>query len=169
MSIFKKVAGYGKYQDSQAIPDLIAYITRKDKTPNEWIGGVEVDMDDIAGSMMRVSNSFNKNSRIRLHHFIISFHPKEFRSIGMLLGVALDICRYIGQEYQIVYAIHEDTFFPHIHFVLNAVSYVNGERYRGGKKEYHDLVSLARYYVRYYCATDLIPVNYIQDHNNTHE
>ena len=43
MAIFKKIAAQGKYQDNQAIPDLIAYITRRDKTPSIFIGGVETD------------------------------------------------------------------------------------------------------------------------------
>lgn len=66
MAIFKKISDQGKYQDDHAIPDLITYITRKDKTPSNFIGGVETDENDIAGSMMRVSNAFNKNSYIRL-------------------------------------------------------------------------------------------------------
>lgn len=66
MAIFKKISDQGKYQDDQAIPDLITYITRKDKTPSGFIGGSVTDEYDIAGSMMRVSNAFNKNSYIRL-------------------------------------------------------------------------------------------------------
>lgn len=169
MAIFKKIADQGKYQDNQAIPDLIGYITRRDKTPSGFIGGVETDENDIAGSMMRVSSSFNKNSFIRLHHFIISFHPQEISSIRILIGIAEEICIFIGDTYQIVYAIHEDSFYPHIHFVFNAVSYKNGERFRGGKKEYHDLVRLVRYYVRAFGVAELLPVNYYPNLNNPHE
>ena len=66
MAIFKKISDQGKYQDDQAIPDLITYITRRDKTPSGFIGGSVTDEYDIASSMMRVSNAFNKNSYIRL-------------------------------------------------------------------------------------------------------
>ena len=169
MAIFKKIAAQGKYQDNQAIPDLIAYITRRDKTPSSFIGGVETNENDIAGSMMRVSNAFKKNSHIRLHHFIISFHPKEISSIRILIGIAEEICSFIGETYQIVYAIHEDSFFPHIHFVFNAVSYKNGERYRGGKKEYHDLVRMVRYFVRSFGVAELLPVNYYPNPYDPHE
>ena len=169
MAIFKKISDQGKYQDDHAIPDLITYITRKDKTPSSFIGGVETDENDIAGSMMRVSNAFNKNSYIRLHHFIISFHPKEIPSIRILIGIAEEICSVIGDTYQIVYAIHEDSYYPHIHFVFNAVSYKNGERYRGGKKEYRDLVRLVRYYVRAFGVAELLPVNYNPNPYDPHE
>lgn len=70
------------------------------------VGGVGIDPNCIADSMVSVSNAFNKNSRIRLHH------------------------RRIGQEYQIAFALHEDTDYPHLHFVFNAVSFIDGHRYR---------------------------------------
>lgn len=73
MAIYKKVAKAGKYQDDLAIPNLIAYITRADKAKSGMIGGVGIDPNCIADSMVMVSNTFHKNSRIRLHHFIVSF------------------------------------------------------------------------------------------------
>jgi len=71
MAIFKKIAAQGKYQDNQAIPDLITYITRRDKTPSCFIGGVETDENDIAGSMMRVYKIIQ-----------IGFHSKVWRVKG---------------------------------------------------------------------------------------
>ena len=54
MAIFKKIAAGGKYQDDQAVPDLIAYITNPAKTSNDFINGVGVDGNDIAGSMVGI-------------------------------------------------------------------------------------------------------------------
>ena len=65
MAIFKKISAKGKYQDDLTIPNLITYITRPDKTPCGIIAGNNIDFNDIAGSMVRVSESYNKNSRIR--------------------------------------------------------------------------------------------------------
>ena len=139
MAIYKKVAKAGKYQDDLAIPNLIAYITRADKAKSGMIGGVGIDPNHIADSMIRVSNAFNKNSRIRLHHFIVSFTHWECADPGILYCIGMEISRRIGQEYQIAFALHEDTDYPHLHFVFNAVSFVDGHRYRGGKKEYAEL------------------------------
>lgn len=169
MAIFKKIAAKGKYQDDMAIPDLISYITRKDKTPNDIIGGVEVDGNNIAASMVNVSNAFHKNSKIRLHHFIVSFRPSEVYSLGVMICIAEEICRYIGQEYQIVYALHEDNYYPHFHFVFNAVSYIDGHRYRGGKKEYHELICLISRITRMYGVIELTPVDYYPKVENPHE
>lgn len=73
MVYFKKIAYSGKYQDDDAIPQLIGYITQKYKTPHQLIGGFHIDVQNPAGSMIAVSNHFGKNSRIRLHHFVLSF------------------------------------------------------------------------------------------------
>lgn len=103
----------GKYQDDLAIPNLVAYITRADKAKSGMIGGVGIDPNHIADSMVRVSNAFHKNSRIRLHHFIVSFTRWECTDPGVLYCIGMEISRRIGQEYQITFALHEDTDYPH--------------------------------------------------------
>ena len=73
MSLFKEVAFPGKYRDDNAIHDLVNYITQPNKTHNEIVDGMHVADNDFAGSMVRVSERFHKNSGIRLRHFIVSF------------------------------------------------------------------------------------------------
>lgn len=166
MVLFKKIAAAGKYHDPQAIPDVVAYITRPDKTPSGIIYGSHVDMQNIAGSMVTVSEGFCKNSRLRLHHFILTFHPKD---INLLPQIAQEVCAYIGRAYQIVAAQHEDTPNPHIHFVFNAVSFVNGYKYRGGKEDYYELIDQMSSIIHRYGLYPLIPIKYIPDPQAPHE
>lgn len=166
MVYFKKIATAGKYHDPQAIPDVIAYITRVDKTPSHVIYGVRVDMQNIAESMVAVSDHFGKNSRLRLHHFILTFQPQDLAALPL---IAQDVCEYIGRVYQIVAALHEDTNNPHIHFVFNAVSYVNGYKYRAGTGDYYELIDNIKPIVYSHGIHPLIPVNYIPEMNNPHE
>lgn len=63
MVIFKKIDTAGKYFDDNAIPDLINYICRPDKTPSHIIGGYGVDLNDIANSMIAVSMHFRKDRK----------------------------------------------------------------------------------------------------------
>ena len=163
MSIYKKVAKSGKYQDNLAIHNLIAHITRADKAKSGMIGGVGIDPNCIADSMVMVSNTFNKNSRIRLHHFIVSFTRWECADPGVLYCIGMEISRRIGQEYQIAFALHEDTDYPHLPFVFNAVSPIDGHRYRGGKKDYGALYHLVRGVIRGYRIKALIPVDYREE------
>ena len=103
MIIFKKIAATGKYQDDNAIHDLIGYICRPDKTPSHIIGGIGVDFQNIADSMVAVSMKFRKFNRLRLHHFIVSFNPDDIYIKGMLPKIAEEICALWGAEFQIVY------------------------------------------------------------------
>ena len=166
MVYFKKIAAVGKYHDDQAIPDVVAYITRKDKTPSRIILGYHVDMLDIANCMIEVSKHFGKYSRIRLHHFILTFRPVDASPIPL---IAHEICAYIGRTYQVVAAQHEDTPNPHLHIVFNAVSYVNGYRYRGGKEDYYELIDRMNSIIYAHGLHPLIPVKYRANINNPHE
>lgn len=47
-------------------------------------------------------------------------------------------CRFYADTYQIVYAVHEDAAHLHIHFVMNMISYLDGKRYAGKKKDFYD-------------------------------
>lgn len=169
MAIYIKVAKAGKYQDENSINDVISYITRAVKTPNDMIGGRVIDPEHIAQSMIDVSERFGKNSRIRLHHFIVSLTVREARSKGIMISIAEEISSIIGEQFQVCYAIHEDTDYPHIHFVFNSISYINGFRYRGGKREYYNLYYVVRSVLYQYGIRDLIPGKFQPDPYNPHE
>lgn len=169
MSLFKEVAFPGKYRDDNAIHDLVNYITQSNKTHNEIVDGMHVADNDLAGSMVRLSEAFHKNSGIRLRHFIVSFQRHEVKTLGLFICIGREICRYIGQEYQVVYALHLDTDYPHFHFVFNAVSFVDGHRYRGTYQEHHNLINHVRSVLRYYGVPELKPVVYIPKPSEPHE
>ena len=73
MATIKSGTGKGKYCDSNAKADVIAYIANPSKTPHSYIGGYGVDFDNPASSMNAVSASFGKSNGVQLRHFIISF------------------------------------------------------------------------------------------------
>lgn len=160
MFFFKKVCAPGKYQDDNAIPDLINYIMHPDKTPSGIKGAYRVDPNNIAGSMIAVSEKFGKNSRIRLHHFIVSFGGHNAPKRIWMATIAQRICEPIAERYQIAYALHEDTKYLHIHFVFNAVSYVDGYKYRNGEMEYKELIRLADHAVRIFDHYGIRPESY---------
>lgn len=170
MAIYKKIAAPGKYHDPQAIPDVVNYITRRDKTPSGIIYGVHVDMQDIANSMIAVSEKFGKNSRLRLHHFVLSFFSKDIRRPEVLPQIMEEICTYIGRVYQVVAALHEDNPSSlHIHFVFNAVSFVNGYKYHGSKEDNQALTEFCRAVLSSHGIHPLYSVNYRAQQNNPHE
>lgn len=169
MVIFKKIAAQGKYQDDNAIYDLINYICRPDKTPSHIIGGIGVDFQNIADSMVAVSMKFRKFNRLRLHHFILTFNPEDIYIKDMLPKIAEEICALWGAEFQIVYALHEDTDHPHIHFVWNNVSYIDGHKCHFGITEYNRTIGYIKHILGNYSLYPVIPVKYIPDNLYPHE
>lgn len=166
MILFKKIASSGKYHDDLAIQNVLTYITRKDKTPSGNIFYSHESMPHIIDSMISVSKQFGKYSKIRLHHFILTFKPRESTFLPL---VAQDICDNIGRIYQVVVAQHEDTHNPHLHVVFNAVSYINGYKYHGGKEDYYELIESMNIIVRRYISDYVIPVKYLPNPNSPHE
>lgn len=169
MVIFKKIDTAGKYFDDNAIPDLINYICRPDKTPSHIIGGYGVDLNDIANSMIAVSMHFRKYNRLRLHHFVISFGPEDIYLKDMIPKIANEICSYWADKYQIVYSLHEDTYNPHIHFVFNNVSYVDGRKCHFGKTEYRLLFDFIKLVMHSYYLYPVYSVKYYPEVYNPNE
>ena len=169
MVYFKKIAYKGKYHDDEAIPTLVSYITNPEKTPSKIIYGVKVDMDRIADSMIDVAEKYKKNKRLRLHHFILSFDSKYGEELDLIDQVVKAVCDEMGKVYQIVAAVHEKTDNPHIHFAFNAVSFVNGYKYRGSITEYWKLVHTIEDILDKFDLFPVVPVKYRLNPSDPHE
>lgn len=135
-----KVIGVGehkKYFDENSYHDGIDYITR-DNTVT-YTGGENVTSIETAASEMKaVAAYFHKDSGKRLRHSVLSYAENEHVTPEMADKFAKEIIQHYAPEYQIVYAVHEDTDHVHTHFVMNQVSYQDGHRYAGKKKDYYD-------------------------------
>ena len=50
---------------------------------------------------------------------------------------------YNKDQYQILYAVHSGAQ-PHLHFVMNVVSYVDGKKFSGRKTDYYQYEKYAK-------------------------
>ena len=104
-----------------------------------YIGGAGIaSADTAAEEMQQTAIKFGKNKGKRLRHSVLSFTDKEGVSPEQANQYAQKIIQYYEPEYQIAYSVHDSTDNVHIHFVMNRVSYVDGHRYQGKKKDYYD-------------------------------
>ncbi len=139
MAILKTANCKGKYRDEESKEDVIQYILNPFKMPHNFCGGLGVDPICPSESMELVSEQFGKEKGVQLRHFIIAFAPKELPSMSAANQIAQRIVRFLGQEYQTVYAVHENPDCPHIHIVMNSVSYIDGHRYYGTRREFFQM------------------------------
>lgn len=128
MPVLKIVNGY---DNIDAPEKLIDYILRKAR----FYGGCAVDVYHAAEQMHFVKEAWNAVDGRQMYHFIVSFSGKELYSIDIddAIGLAENICRFLGEERQIIYGIHLDTDNLHIHFAMNTVSYRDGKRYASNR------------------------------------
>lgn len=169
MATVKFLNAAGKYRDHTAREDVISYIFQPDKTPSHMIGGMRVDLPKAAESMRMMAEYYHKDSLVRLRHFVISFSPEEIRSRQVIMNIAKELMMSIACKYQVVFAVHEDTATPHIHFVFNSISFVDGHRYRGDKSAHHHMLRLIKLVLGTHGVHTLYEIKYRPEMNSLHE
>ena len=60
--------------------------------------------------------------QVRLRHSVISFDEGDHITAAQAAEIAEQAVRYFGDQYQILYSVHEDAEHIHAHVVMNQVS-----------------------------------------------
>ncbi len=126
----------GKFFDPNSYRDAINYIAKSDHAC--YVGGANLtSIETAAEEMQQNAAKFHKDKKKRIRHSVLSFKPDENVTAEMANEYAQQMIQHYAPEYQIAYAVHDNTENTHIHFVMNMVS-LNGEKYGGKKKDYYD-------------------------------
>ena len=87
--------------------------------------------------MELVANAYLKYSGQKLRHWVISFSQEDNISLESVMQIANKAAEFYKSRYQIIYAIHTDTDNVHVHFVMNRVSYSDGNTYDGKYSDFY--------------------------------
>lgn len=120
--LLKYIAGEGK----DALPNKTAYINAC---------GLKKDPCKAAKQIYKVQKKAGKDRGRRCYQLVVSF-PKDFDDKNVVIIVATAIANNIYEKFQNYYGVHVDTDNLHIHFAINAVSYVDGKKWHQSKKEF---------------------------------
>lgn len=159
-----------KYQDDGAVGDVISYIFNEEKTCG-YIGGWAVNPACAAYEMELLAKLFHKDKGVRLRHWIITFTDSELCKLESSLGcdrtmavyrLGFLLSAYYKDLYQIVFAVHCDER-PHLHMVMNTVSYKDGRKFSGSKAEYYDYEKYAKDVLHQY----KLSIYTVKDHSST--
>ncbi|MCD8015650.1 MAG: relaxase/mobilization nuclease domain-containing protein [Lachnospiraceae bacterium] len=136
MAVFKVVPPSKDKYEIGYIRKKIEYILQPSKIlSNEW-GGLNFlfsSEESIINQFYIVRNILHKQSCVPLMHFVFSLdgyydediHPSQMGCI------AYQICKMLARDqYQIIYAVHEDTNQLHTHFLLNTTNLYTGRQYQ---------------------------------------
>lgn len=132
------------YQTEQDIKKLIRYIAAEGRNAESELllckngKGVSVKANKAANQMIAVQKALKKDNGRRVYHIVVSF-PKNIREKGLIQNSAEDIAEMFFKKYQVYYGIHVSRENWHIHFAVNAVSYITGNKWHQNKRELSDM------------------------------
>ena len=124
---FAERASSYKYKDETTYKDLLRYCSNPEKSVAAGTFHLK-SLATAAAEMQYTAQQFHKDYGTRIQHIIIAFAKKETPTLSMVQFIA-DACgRFFADRYQVVYCIHWEPN-PHIHMIVNRVSFVDGKKY----------------------------------------
>lgn len=116
-----------------SLKNVIQYITDKEKTEEKLISGKGCNPQSALEEMQTTKEQFNKLDGRQYKHFIQSFDPHDNLDYQKAHKIGLEWAEKSFKGYEVLVATHQDKNHIHNHFVVNSVSFENGEKYRYSK------------------------------------
>lgn len=138
--VIKYTTNAEKTENKECYKDLhnaIEYVEADFKTERQlYVTGVNCLEDSALEDMIFTKKRFGKTKGILAYHGFQSFAegevtPEKAHEIGVKLAEEL-----WGDKYEVIVSTHLNTNHIHNHFVLNSVSFTNGEKYVNNREHY---------------------------------
>ncbi|WP_370809005.1 relaxase/mobilization nuclease domain-containing protein [[Ruminococcus] torques] len=119
------------------LKNAIAYILNEKKTAKGLYmnSNCGCDAEEIYRSMMETKDQWGKEWGRQGYHFIISFLPGEATEETAYRTAARFVELYLKDQYDYVYAVHNDKGHMHAHIIFNSVSH-GGYKYHYGNGQW---------------------------------
>lgn len=143
------------YEQDKDIPQLLCYIegecdSKKERTRYCCGAGVSSKPDEAARQMISLQRLYKKTAKRhgkkvcrRIYHYMVSFLETIVDANCVKLA-AMEIADIFSGRYQVYYGVHEDKRDLHIHYAINAVSYVDGKKWHKNKREIQEMEAQIR-------------------------
>ena len=119
------------------LANAISYITDEEKTQSgSLVGSHNCNVDSALQEMLATKRKFGKMDKRQGYHFIISFRKQELRPETAMEITQKFVERYFGDDFQCLYATHDNTDHVHSHILFNSVSWRTGKKYRYEKGDW---------------------------------
>lgn len=116
-----------KYRDDNTYDDLIHYCSNPAKMASYGLINLH-SIETAPSEMEMIAQTFKKTFGKRISHTIISFSKQEVSTISLAENIAAVCASYYANRYQVFYCVHMEPN-PHIHMIMNRVSFVDGMKY----------------------------------------
>lgn len=126
-------AGYAGKHLKQALD----YITVPEKTGGgRFVGSLNCYSLEVYEQMRKTKEQFGKTDKRQGYHLIISFAEGEVDADTAFEVIGRFAKEYLGNDYEALYAVHDNTDHVHGHIIFNSVSFRNGLKYRYKKGDW---------------------------------
>ena len=128
----------GKYGDpGRHLKHSLNYILAPEKTGKKlYTGSINCQLQYAYEQMKATKVQFGKTDKRQGYHIIISFEEGEIDAPTAYELVGKFVDEYLGNEYQAVYAVHDNTAHIHGHIVFNSVNILTGKKFRYEKGDW---------------------------------
>lgn len=137
-TFLKDINAGRRYPRDSDIKNLLKYIAGKNgkKATVRYYNGKGLPKDPglAAKRMIIIQKYFGKTDKRRVYHFVLSF-PETVTDVIHVRLAAENVADFFYKTHQVYYGVHEDTDNLHVHFAVNAVSYVDGKKWHHSKNE----------------------------------
>lgn len=99
--------------------------------------GINKEHNAAAEQFIKTQRAFGKTDGRRAYHLFVSFE-ESINEPDVVVQAAKAVGAEIFQRYQVFYGIHTSTDNLHIHFAINAVSYVDGKKWHTSRPEFQE-------------------------------
>lgn len=115
----------------------ITYITAPEKTQDKrYVAGVNCQPQRAFEQMISTKKKFGKLDKRQGYHIIISFEEENLEPGIAFAVIGKFVEEYLGQEYEAIYAVHDNTVHTHGHIIFNSVNCMTGKKYRYEKGDW---------------------------------
>lgn len=124
------------------LENAIYYILDEEKTDyGRLVGGNSgTGAGEVLNNFLDTKEAFGKPDGRQGYHFVISFAKGETDE-ATAYEVVREFCEeYLGDDYDYVFAIHNDKEHKHAHIIFNSVSLINGYKYHYKKGDWEKFI-----------------------------
>ena len=122
---------------SSHLATAIDYVLNGEKTQESILtGGYNLQVERAFAQMMETKEIFGKTGGRQAYHMIISFQEGETDVKTAMEITEQFVKEYLGDQYEAVYAVHDNTKHVHAHIIFNSVSFATGLKYHYKKNDW---------------------------------
>lgn len=123
------------------LKSALEYITAPEKTQNgRLVSAINCQVDNAFEQMKETKKKFNKTDKRQAYHIILSFKEGEVSPDTVFELTERFVKEYLGNDYEAVFAVHDNTEHPHSHIVFNSVSFRDGKKYHYQKGDWEKYI-----------------------------